>query len=93
MNKNEFVSAVAEKTGLTKKAAASAVDAALSTIEEALLNGDKIQFVGFGTFETKKRNARTGKNPRKPDEVVEIPAKTVPSFKAGKSLKDKIANI
>ena len=90
MNKTELINAVAEKAGLSKKAAEAAVNATLSAITEGLKSDEKVQLVGFGSFETKKRAARTGLNPRT-GESVEIPASTVPAFKAGKALKDAVA--
>ena len=90
MNKTELIAEVAKKCGLSKKDAEKAVNATFDTIAEALCGDDKVQLVGFGSFETKKREARTGRNPRT-KEVVEIPATTVPVFKAGKALKDKVA--
>lgn len=90
MNKAELVAAVAEKTNSTKKDAEAAINALLETIEESLVKGNKVQIIGFGTFETRKRKARQGRNPRKPDEVIKIPASKAPVFKAGKALKDAI---
>lgn len=90
MNKNELIAAVAEKAGFSKKDAAAAVDSVIAAIAESLEKGDKVQLVGFGTFEVKERAARTGKNPRT-GEVVEIPAAKVPAFKAGKALKDSVS--
>ena len=90
MNKTELIAAVAEKTGLSKKDTEAAVNATLLTITAALKEGDKVQLVGFGSFEVKSRAARTGRNPRT-KEVVEIPASKVPVFKAGKALKDAVA--
>ena len=90
MNKNELIAAVAEKANLTKKDAAAAVDAMIASITEALANNDKVQLVGFGTFEVKERASRTAKNPRT-GETVEVPAAKVPSFKAGKALKDTVS--
>ena len=90
MNKVELVAAVAEKAELSKKDAEKAVAAVFAAIEEAVAAGDKVQLVGFGGFETKTREARMGRNP-KTKESIEIPATTVPVFKAGKALKDKIA--
>ena len=89
MNKAELVAAVAEKTGLSKKDSEKAVNAAFETISAALVKGDKVQLVGFGSFETKERNARIGRNPRTKEEI-EIPASRVPAFKAGKALKDAV---
>jgi len=90
MNKGELVAAVAEKAGLTKKDAEVAVNALLSTVEETLAKGEKIQLVGFGNFEVKERAEREGRNPRNPEEVVKIAASKAPVFKAGKSLKDAV---
>lgn len=90
MNKTELIAEVARKCSLSKKDAEKAVSATFDTISETLSNGEKVQLVGFGGFETKHREARTGRNP-KTKEVVEIPATTVPVFKAGKQLKDKVA--
>ena len=89
MNKAELIAAVAEKATLSKKDSEAAVNAALEAITAALQDGDKVQLVGFGSFEVKKRAARTGRNPRT-KEVVEIPASQVPVFKAGKALKDAV---
>lgn len=90
MNKTELIGEVAEKSGLTKKEAERALTAVLETVSAAMAAGDKVQLVGFGTFETKRREARTGRNP-KTREAIEIPASTVPVFKAGKALKDAVA--
>ncbi|MDR1778703.1 MAG: HU family DNA-binding protein [Clostridiales Family XIII bacterium] len=90
MNKADLIAAVADKTGFTKKDAEISVNALISTIEGALIKGEKVQLIGFGTFETRKRKARMGRNPRKPDEVMEIKASTAPVFKAGKALKDAV---
>ncbi len=89
MNKAELVSKVAEKAGLSKKDAEKAVAAVFDSIQDTLKAGDKVQLVGFGTFETRERGARTGRNPRS-GETIEIPASKVPAFKAGKALKDAI---
>ena len=83
MNKNEIVAKVAEKAGIKKCDAEKAVDAVVSTITDALKQGDKVQIVGFGAFEVKHRAARVG-------EPVEIPASKAPVFKAGKPLKDAV---
>ena len=82
MNKSELVAAVAEKTGFTKKDAETAVNAFVSSVETALANGEKVQLIGFGTFETRERKARQGRNPRKPGEVIQIEASKAPVFKA-----------
>ena len=89
MNKSEFVSAVADAAELTKTDAANAVDAIIEVIKKTLKTGDTISLVGFGTFEVRKRAARTGRNPRTGD-TIEIKASNVPSFKAGKALKDAV---
>lgn len=90
MNKAELVTKIAEKSGLTKKESEQALNAFMSSVEEALVSGDKVQLVGFGTFETRERAARQGRNPRNPEEVIDIPASKAPVFKAGKGLKDTI---
>ncbi len=90
MNKAELITAVAEKTALSKKDSEKAVNAALEAITEALVGGDKVQLVGFGGFEVKERGARVGRNPMTREEI-EIPASRVPAFKAGKALKDAVA--
>ena len=90
MNKAELVAAVAEKTNFTKKDAEAAINALVASIEEALVKGDKVQLIGFGTFETKERKARQGRNPRQPEEIIEISASKAPTFKAGKALKDAV---
>ena len=85
--KNDVVSSIVEKTGLSKKEATDAVDAFTETVSDALSNGDSVGLIGFGTFETRDRPARTGRNPRT-GEPIEIAEKTVPVFKAGKKLRD-----
>jgi DNA-binding protein HU-beta len=90
LNKTELVSAVAEKAGITKKDAEKALSAVLGSIEEALASGDRVQLVGFGTFEVRPRAARTGRNPLS-GAVIQIPATKVPAFKAGKALKEAVA--
>jgi DNA-binding protein HU-beta len=90
VNKADLIAAVSDKTGFTKKDSEVSVNALISTIEEALVKGEKVQLIGFGTFETRNRKARQGRNPRKPDEVMEIKASTAPVFKAGKALKDAV---
>ena len=90
MNKNELIAAVAERANLTKKDSEAAVSAMIEAITDALCDGDKVQLVGFGSFEVKKREARVGRNP-KTKEPIEIPATKVPVFKAGKLLKDNVA--
>ena len=90
MNKAELINAVAEKAALSKKDSEAAVNAALEAITGALSDGEKVQLVGFGSFEVKKREARVGRNP-KTKEAIEIPASKVPVFKAAKALKDVVA--
>ena len=89
MNKAELVAAVAEKTGFTKKDAEIAVNAFVGSVEEALVKGEKVQLIGFGTFEAKARAARTGINP-KTKETITIAATKVPAFKAGQALKNAV---
>jgi DNA-binding protein HU-beta len=89
MNKNDLIEAVAERTGLAKSDAARAVEALLGTITEALQRGETVAVSGFGSFATKVRAARTGRNPRT-GEPVAIPASRAPAFKAGKALKDAL---
>ncbi|MDF7637671.1 HU family DNA-binding protein [Leuconostocaceae bacterium ESL0958] len=88
-NKQELIESVAMKTGLTKKDADKAVAAVLSSIEDALKKGEKVQLIGFGNFEVRERAARKGRNPQTKEEI-EIPASKVPAFKPGKALKDAI---
>ena len=90
MTKAEFIDKVADKSGLSKKDAAAAVDAFLEAVEDALKNGDTVTFTGFGKFSTQHRAARTGVNPRNPGEKVHIPAATVPKFSAGSQLKSAV---
>ena len=90
MNKTELIAAVAEKTGLSKKDSDAAVAAVVDAITESLVQGEKVQLVGFGSFEVKSRSARMGRNPQTKEQI-EIPASKVPVFKAGKALKDTVA--
>lgn len=90
MNKTELINAVAVSADVSKKEAEAVISAALDTITAALKEGDKVQLVGFGSFEVKKRAARVGRNP-KTKEAIEIPASVVPVFKAGKALKDAVS--
>ena len=89
MNKTELIAAVAEKAATSKKDSEKAVNATIEAIASALKDGDKVQLVGFGTFEVRARGARTGKNPRT-GEAIKIAASKVPAFKAGKALKDEV---
>ena len=90
MNKAELIAAVAEKTGLSKKDTESVVSATFDTIVAAMAEDEKVQLVGFGSFEVKKRAERIGRNP-KTKESIQIPASKVPTFKAGKAMKDSVA--
>ena len=90
MNKAELINSVAATAEVSKKEAEAVITATLDAITAALKEGDKVQLVGFGSFEVKKRAARTGLNPRT-KETIEIPASAVPTFKAGKALKDTVA--
>ena len=89
MNKQELVDAVSEGADISKAAAGRAIDTVLSSISDALSNGDQVSLVGFGTFLVRERAARTGRNPRT-GEAIEIKAAKNPSFKAGKALKDAV---
>ena len=89
MNKAELVEKVANQTGLTKKASREAVDAVTSVITDSLGRGERVTLVGFGTFQVAQRKARTGRNPQT-GESVQIPARKVPVFKAGKDLKEEV---
>ena len=91
MNKAELIAAVAAKTGDTKKGVEASVNAFVDVVTEALVNGDKVQLVGFGSFEVRKRAARKGRNPQTKEEI-KIPASKAPVFKAGKALKDRVNN-
>ncbi len=90
MKKAELIAAVVEKTGLTKKDAEKAVNAVLDTVVETVAAGDKVALVGFGTFESRKREGRVGQNPQT-GEKIDIPATTVPAFKAGQAFKSAVA--
>ena len=89
MKKSELIAVVAEKANISKKDAEAALKATLNAIEGALVKNDKVVLVGFGTFKTKKLAARSGRNPAT-GATIKIAASTVPTFKAGKSLKDKV---
>ena len=89
MNKTELIAIAAENAGLTKKDTERVLNAAIDAITASLVKGEKVQLSGFGTFETKDREARVGRNPHT-KEAIEIPATRVPSFKASKALKDNI---
>ncbi|MCK9471261.1 MAG: HU family DNA-binding protein [Bacilli bacterium] len=88
MNKSQLVASIAEKSGLTKKESEKALNAFIESVEETLAKGDKVLLVGFGTFEVRERKARQGRNPRNPEEVIDIAASKAPVFKASKTLKE-----
>lgn len=89
MNKGELIAKIAEESKLTKKAAEAALDAFVSSVQGALKKGEKVQLVGFGTFEVRQRAARPGRNPQT-KEIIKIPASKAPVFKAGKALKESV---
>lgn len=89
MNKTELIAVVAEKGGIAKKDAEKAVTAVLDAVVDSVANGEKVQLVGFGTFEQRERNERTGCDPRTGKQIV-IPASKVPAFKAGKAFKEAV---
>ena len=89
MNKGELIAKIAEESKLTKKAAEAALDAFMSSVEGALAKGEKVQLVGFGTFEVRQRAARKGRNPQTKAEI-KIPASKAPVFKAGKAFKETV---
>ena len=91
MNKAELIAAISAETGATKKATEETVNAFVNVVTEALKKGDKVQLVGFGSFEVRKRAARKGRNPQTKEEI-KIPASKAPVFKAGKALKDVVNN-
>ncbi|HAI96168.1 MAG: DNA-binding protein HU [Cycloclasticus sp.] len=89
MNKSDLINAIADESGLTKADAGRALDATISSVSNALKDGDSISLIGFGTFSVKERSARTGRNPQT-GETIQIKASKIPSFKAGKTLKDSV---
>ncbi len=89
MNKQELIKKVAQDAELTQKQAAAALESVMDSVKEAVAAGDKVQLIGFGTFESKKRDARTGRNPHT-GEAVNIEASVLPVFKAGKAFKDAV---
>ena len=91
MNKAELITSLAEKSSLTKKDVEVVLKAFIESVEETLEKGEKVQLVGFGTFETRKRAARVGRNPRTKEEI-NIPESVVPVFKAGKEFKDRVGD-
>jgi DNA-binding protein HU-beta len=90
LNKAELIGSVAEKAGMSKKDSEKAVNAVFASVSDALANGEKVQLVGFGTFEVRERAARTGRNPQTGEEI-QIAASRVPAFRAGKVLKDSVS--
>ena len=90
MNKSDLVAKIATKSGLTKVDSTKALDAFLETVTESLKKQEKVQLVGFGTFEVRERKEREGRNPRNPEEKIHIPASKAPVFKAGKTLKEVV---
>ena len=90
MNKSEFAEAIADKLGVAKSQGEAFVDAFVDVVTSALKAGGEVHLTGFGNFSTKRRAARMGVNPQKPGEKIQIPAVTVPKFKAGKGLKDAV---
>jgi len=91
MNKSDLIAAIAAKTGETKKNAEATVNAFVDVVTETLVKGDKVQLVGFGSLEVRKRAARKGRNPQTKEEI-KIPASKAPVFKAGKALKELVNN-
>jgi DNA-binding protein HU-beta len=89
MNKSELVASMSEKSNLSKKDAEKALNAFIESVEEALVKGDKVQLIGFGSFEVRKRAARKGRNPQTKEELI-IPETKAPIFKVGKALKDEV---
>ena len=92
MNKTELIAALAEKTGSRKQDAEKALNAFVDVVTEALAEGNRVQIVGFGSFEVKDRPERVARNPQAPDQEITIPASKAPVFKAGKSLKEAVNN-
>jgi len=89
MNKQELIASMSTKSGLTKKDSEKALNALINSIQEAIEKGDKVQLIGFGTFEVRARGERKGRNPQTREEII-IPATKVPVFKAGKEFKERI---
>ena len=90
MSKQDIINAIADAAGITKRAAAASLDALVTLVTKELKKGNSVTITGFGTFKVSKRAARTGVNPRNPTQRISIPAMKVPSFKAGKTLKDAV---
>ncbi len=89
MNKTDLISNISSKSGLTKKDVEAVLNGFLGAVTDALSSGDKVQLIGFGTFETRKRSGRVGRNPQT-GKAINIPASKVPAFKAGNKLKDAV---
>ena len=89
MNKAELINAIADETGLSKKDTEATINSFVNVVSNALENKNKVQLIGFGTFETRERAARKGRNPQTNEEI-KIPASTTPAFKAGKALKERV---
>ncbi|MDF2926299.1 MAG: transcriptional regulator [Paenibacillaceae bacterium] len=89
MNKTDLVNKIAEKSGLTKRDVETVLNSFVGEVTEALSTGDKVQLIGFGTFETRKRASRTGRNPQSGDSIA-IPESVIPAFKAGNKLKEAV---
>ncbi|GGG24759.1 HU family DNA-binding protein [Paenibacillus abyssi] len=89
MNKTDLINNISEKSGLTKRDVEAVLNGFLGEVTDALSNGDKVQLIGFGTFETRKRNGRVGRNPQT-GKTIEIPESNVPAFKAGNKLKEAV---
>lgn len=89
MNKNELVARISEKSGMTKKDVESVLNGFMTEVTDALSSGDKVQLIGFGTFETRKRSSRNGRNPQT-GKTITIPESTIPAFKAGSRLKEAV---
>lgn len=89
MNKNELIARISKKSGMSKKDVESVLKGFMNEVTDALGSGDKVQLIGFGTFETRQRSQRTGRNPQTGD-TISIPASTIPAFKAGSRLKDAV---
>jgi DNA-binding protein HU-beta len=90
MSKGDLITAIANRAGLTKKSAADALEAFIDTISGELTNGEQVTITGFGTFKVSHRAARTGVNPQNPSQKIQIKASKVPTFKAGKNLKESV---
>lgn len=90
MSKGDLITAIANRAGLTKKAAGDALEAFIATITGELTNGEQVTITGFGTFKVSHRAARTGVNPQNPSQKIQIKASKVPTFKAGKNLKESV---